>query len=195
MKSTYRSFAPVGLLLAGLLAGAAAQAAPASTVANIDFTHGSTSFGYLGQQFTFTDVSSGAFDFNPVAITTGTDAKVSSLSIFGPALPSIYFDPLRGSGHLVFDASVQYSSFNKTAIQYSASPSFIGLSLSLNDGTHYGYAEFAGTTLVSYAFETSVGVGIDAAGASVAAVPEPATFAMMFGGLSLMAFVARRRRG
>ena len=78
-------------------------------------------------------------------------------SLFGQ--PTAYFDPPRGP--LTFDATYSYSSFTSpTAIPFSATPSFIGLEAMGADGTHFGYAEFSGTELLSYASETVPGVGI-----------------------------------
>ncbi len=193
MTSLFRRSAVACGAVAAALVASQSLASPALTVANVDFTHGATSFGYLGNQFTFTDVSSGSFDPNPVAVTTGTGAAVSSLALFGPVKPTTYFDPIRGSGHLIFDSMGQYSGFTNAPIPYSATPSFIGLALTLGDGTHYGYAEFAGTYLQTYAFETDPGIGIDAAGA-VAAVPEPASMALMLAGLGAMGVTLRRRK-
>lgn len=189
-------FSALVLAVGGLLASSVAQATTVLTRANVDFTGTSTSFGYLGSQFTFTDLSNGSFNFNPVGVTTAIGAAVTSLGapFYNPPQPSSFFDPIRGSGVLVFDGSYQYSSFTSTAIPYSASPGIIGLSLGLADGLHYGFAEFAGTDLVSYAFESTPGAGIDVGAALVTPVPEPETYALMLVGLGLLGAVSRRRK-
>ena len=184
------------VVLAGPLAVSTAHATPVVTRANFDFTGQSTSFGYLGQQFTLTDVSSGFFDFNPVGITTGAGAAVTSLGapFYNPPQPTSFFDPIRGSGVLVFDGGYQYSGFTRTPIPYSAAPGIIGLALGLSDGLHYGFAEFDGTYLVSYGFESAPGVGIDVGMALTAPVPEPETYALLLAGLCALGTVSRRRR-
>lgn len=183
--------------ITGLFASSMAHASVVFTRANIDFTRTSTSFGYLGQQFTFTDLSTGSFDSNPVGVTTASGAAVTSLGapFYNPPQPTSFFDPIRGSGTLVFDGSYQYSSFASTAIPYSASPGIIGLRLGLADGLHYGFAEFAGTDLVSYGFQSTAGVGIDVGAAlAVTPVPEPETYALMLAGLGLVGMISRRRK-
>ena len=193
--SLHRHLARSFLVVPALLSMAAAHATPVFTSVNTSFSGSSASFGYLGNQFTFTDVSSG-FDFSPVAVTTGAGAGVTALGapFYNPAQPTTYFDPIRGSGHLVFDASYLYTGFTNVRIPFSATPSFIGLALALADGTHYGYARFAGTDLVSYAFESVAGLGIDAAGAFAAPVPEPETIALMLAGLGALGLRARRSK-
>ncbi len=182
---------------AALLCATAAHASAVFTDAQTDFTGGSALFGFQGRQFTFSDVSSGGFDSNPVAVMTAAGAAVTALGapFYNPPQPTTYFDPIRGSGTLLFDAGYQYSGFaTPTRIPFSASPSFIGLALTLDDGIHYGFARFAGTYLVSYAFESTPGLGIDVA-STIAPVPEPETYALMLAGLGVLGFAARRRRG
>lgn len=194
MKRSLSHIAGAALVAAGAFGAIGVHAAPVFTAADIDFSGGATSFGYLGSQFTFSDVSGGSFDFAPVAVTTGAGAGVTALGapFYDPPQPTTYFDPIRGSGSLVFDSGYSYSGFTSTPIPFSITPSFIGLALALDDGTHYGYARFAGTQLVSYAFESIAGVGIDAAGAFAAPVPEPETLALMIAGLGLLGLQARR---
>lgn len=188
MQSHLRA-AVAAVALAGLTA---AHAAPVGTNANIDFDGGSVSFGYLGSQFTLTDVGGNAFTASPVAVTTGAGAAVSALpAVFGGA-PNSYFDPVRG-GALIFDGGSTYSSFTNTPIPFSVGATFIGLALTLDDGVHYGFARFAGTNLLTYAFESVAGVGI-AASSAVFAVPEPTTWALMLGGLGVVGAIARRRK-
>lgn len=164
------------------------QAAVVSNVVNTDFTSSSVTFGY-GPVFTLSDNRSG-FP-SPVSINTGADAAITSLSLFGPTVPTSYFDPARSP--LVFnDNFYQYSAFNSPAvIDYSFQPTFIGLRVSLDDGFHYGYAQFQGTFLKAYAFESVAGVGIEAG--ALAPVPEPESYALLLAGLSLMGFVARKK--
>ncbi len=179
--------------LASFFGPLAVNAAVVSNVVNQDFSANSVSFGY-GPTFTFSNNGSG-FP-SPVSIQSDVDAAVTSLSLFGPTLPTSYFDPARGGG-LVFDNSFyQYTTFSTpTTIDYSFAPTYIGLRVSLQDGYHYGYAQFEGTFLKSYGFESEAGIGIEAGALTISAVPEPETFAMLLTGLGIVSFVARRRRG
>ncbi len=196
MRTHLPKLPAAALAITGLFASSMVQAAPVFTQANIDFTGASTSFGYLGQQFTFTDLSTGSFDSNPVGVTTAAGAAVTSLGapFYNPPQPTSFFDPIRGSGTLVFDSGYQYSSFTSTRIPFSASAGIIGLQLALADGLHYGFAEFAGTYLTSYGFESAPGVGIDVGAALAAPVPEPETYALLLAGLGVMGMITRRRK-
>lgn len=61
------------------------------------------------------------------------------------------------SGSLVFNGDFyQYSAFKEpTVIKFSSGPTFLGLRVEIDEEFYYGYAQFAGTLLNSYGFETT----------------------------------------
>ena len=164
-----------------LLAGEASAAVIGSNKL-VDFTGSSVSFAYGTADFTFTDVETGFFDPNAVGVSTSGGGAVTAFGapFYDPPQPTDYFDPVRGDGVLLFDSSYTHDSFPATtAIPYSATPFFIGLEAVQGDGTHFGYGEFLGTALRSYAFETTPGIGIQA----VSVVPLPAGLPMFGAGV------------
>ncbi|MCW6506685.1 hypothetical protein [Lichenifustis flavocetrariae] len=174
----------LGASCAALMVGTA-SAAVITNRTPVDFTGGSVSIGFGTQDITFSDNGTNIFDFNPVSVATSGGGAVTYSSFFG--VPFTYFDAIRGSGSLTFGSTAEFSSLPAaTVIPYSATPFIIGLADTTSNGTHYGYGEFAGTSLVSYGFESVPGQAITISNTSLSAVPLPAS-APMFGA-ALLAF-------
>ena len=178
-----RRVAGIGSLIAATLLSGGAHAAIIGSTTPFDFTGASRTFGYLGATFTLSD--NGSNSFSPVsASTSGTGRYATDFAGI-----SVFFDPPRNDE--LFDAGLTYVGYpSATVLSFSAFPTFIALALTGADGIHYGYAEFDGTLLESYAFQTVAGVGI-APGAAL--VPEPETIALLGLGLAGMALSRRRR--
>lgn len=146
-------------------------------------------------QFTFSYNSNGAFDPNPVFVSTTGTAEVTT--VFGQ--PSASFTDGRGGGAIFGPNS--FPGFGavptSAAIGASLTDSFLGLRYTDNGNTYYGFARFAGAAFDLFAFETTPGLAINAdAVAAIAAVPEPSTWAMMilgFAGIGLAAYWKRRQ--
>lgn len=82
-------------------------------------------------------------------------------------------------------------------IDYSLADTFVALRFGTGSSVYYGYAEVAGSTLVSFAYNDvaggSITTGQAITGAFPSAVPEPAAWATMMVGLGAIGFVLRRR--
>ena len=86
-----------------------------------------------------------------------------------------------------------YGAFpTKTTIPYSNGGNFLGLSFTLADGVHVGFAEFIDTNLVGYGYESVPGAAITAVDVP-APVPEPISAALLGSGLLGMLLVSRGR--
>ena len=178
----------LGILAVSVLLSAPASAAVVlggpETLSATAFTFGPSPM----DQFSLSYPVSGFFNDTFVS-TTGT-AEVSS--VFGS--PSVDFTDGRG-GDVIYGPTEfgQYASFpTATDIPFSATDSFLGLRYMVGDDTFYGFAQFAGSDLERYGFETTANTAIDASAAI--ATPELSTWAMMILGFVGTVLVAGSRR-
>lgn len=142
-----------------------------------------------GNSVTFTTVDKG-FSFAPAGVSTGGSTQIASLGapFYDPAQPTSYFSNRGGS--IGPDTLAQYVGYSApAAIAYSISDSIIGLRFDLGQGYQYGYAQIAGSTLQGFRFETTPGLGVN-----IAAVPEPASWALLISGFGIIGLAMRRRR-
>ena len=176
------------LAVAACLAAAPATAAVSVIASNIDLSKGAYTFGQTATD-TFTLSFNPAGGNNPVSVqTTGTAAVPL---IFGQ--PAVTFtDPGRtatfGPNYFPGFGSLP----NATAAPFSITSSDLGLRYSIGSDEYFGYARFAGANLISVAFETQANTAITG-GAVAAAVPEPATWAMLLVGFGAVGGAMRRR--
>lgn len=181
------------------LVGFATMPAPAPAAiignnVNIDFLGGLTTFS-LAPGASYTLYGNNGDIFNPVDVSTTGSALVNSLGapFYSPPRPTSYFTD---RGTVSIGPGMMFTAFPlQTNIAFSLNDTFIGLAFSGDDGTHYGFARFDGTTLLSYGYETIAGQSIIAGAPFTApiSVPEPASIALLALGLAGLGAVRRRR--
>lgn len=161
----------------------------AQDAAEISFGHSEATYRFVA-----------AHEPGYAAIATGGTALVAS---YGPP----FFDPPRpaaftGPGLIADDPVATYLAYpDPVTIPFSNARIFLGLEFTLQDGVHFGYAEIAALTLVSYAFETRTGqqviIGADPPDPP-AVIPEPKSVALLASALAALLVsrfaVSRSRR-
>jgi hypothetical protein len=173
--------------LGGLIANAEAgiiYAAP-----NADFSGGSYTLNLANNAANYTFSDTGNL-LNAVAVQTAGDAKIAS--VFGA--PTAYFTGSRAP-FISGDLAATFDGYDSpTTIPFTGTDSYLALRLDLNDGFHYGYARVDGPALLSYGYQSTPGVGIQAGAQPTAAVPGPSSLGMLGFGLGLIGLALIRRR-
>ena len=189
MKNLKTFFTPskIALALAVVMAGTtgAARAAVLSFNPSTDFSTAPAmiDFGSGAAMYAFSAIPGALLGDPAAAVATSGTALVSSL--FGSVA-----DFSAGASIDQIGQIYGFSAFpTASAIPFSAADDFIGLAFTLADGLHYGYAEVAGPTLISYGYELTPGAGILAG-----AIPEPATLALFAAGIAGLGMIRTVRR-
>jgi hypothetical protein len=181
----------VSALLSAPASAAIVLGGPVDLSSGTPFTFGPSA----GNKFSLSYPTSGLFA--DTFVSTSGSAEVSAFGGFLgiPLQPSVDFTDGRGGDVIYGPAEFgAYASFSSaTDIPYSSTDSFLGLRYSVGSDTFYGFAQFAGSDLERYGFETAPNVAIDA-NAAIAEVPEPSTWALMTLGFIAVIVVAPRRR-
>jgi hypothetical protein len=183
------------LLFTAAIVASAAFATPASAAVvilatNVDLRSGPATVGVTQtDRFTFSFQPREQFDPSPVLVSTTGNAAVTAF--FGA--PSVSFTErptVFGPSSFPGFASIP----NPTRAPFSLSPSDLGLRFTIGADDFFGFARFAGPTLFSVAFETDANTPIRAgSSATVSAVPEPATWAMMLVGFGVVGYSMRKQ--
>lgn len=101
-----------------------------------------------------------------------------------------------GAGAAI-DGNYNFVSYvTPTSIPNSSAVDYIGFSYVGTDGRHYGFAEVFGNTFLGYAYESSPNTTIVTQDISAPpqSVPEPASAALLIGGLAMVGAACRKKR-
>ena len=135
--------------------------------------------------------------FDLGTITFGTGSAAGTLSLANTGGSAAFTDYLNGAFNLAGVSNFTLTGFSSfTAL--AGGSSVIGLGVALNNNTIGSFDQFVTLTPTGYNASGYSGalspIQLELKGNVVAAVPEPASYAMFIAGLGLMAGIARRRR-
>ncbi len=181
-----------GLVVLGALAiGMPAAAAVQTVKVNATFGQAPDNYTYDfggGNSLTFTVVDPAFFATNPDGVSTAGNAQVGSLGPFFGNGPTSYFTNRGGS--IGPETPFFYNSYaTPAAIPFSIVDGLVPFRFDLGQGYQYGYADVGGSLVHGFRFDTTPGVNV-----ALAAIPEPASWAMMLAGFGIVGAASRRRR-
>ena len=177
----------VSLVISLAMSAAPASAAPIITGVGADVTAAPFSFGFLGSTFTF-----GPGGGLPSILAVSSTENAAVRTVFGSPSPDFV-----DRGTVTYDANILggYGTFLRpTDIPFSNGNNFLGLIVTSSGQNYYGFVYSTNTIINSYGFESSPNTAITATTAVPAAVPEPATWAMMILGFAVVGAAMRRRK-
>jgi hypothetical protein len=183
----YVSVIAVGAV--AVLVSASSQAAVVSLASNVELSSSPYTVN-IGPDasYTFSNVSNGS---STVAISMTGTGQVYGNGFFSPNGP----DPLQ-IDVLVPDQLSLGQFFQQTGTQsipFSVTQSSVALRFLTGGQTYYGYAQVGGSKLIQFAYNDTP-LGSISTGQAPAAVPEPATWAMMLAGFGMLGGALRRKK-
>ena len=168
-----------------ILSASPALAATVLVQGSTNYSSSPVTFSFGDSIFTFASTGD---PFAPTAVSTGGTGQINT--IFGS--PTTNFVD---RGTVTFGPGMQYAAFNAlTTISFSNGDNFIGLRATSGTDVFFGYAFTTNNILNGVVFNNVAGQSITASVNLPAAVPEPATWAMMLLGFGAIGFTMRRRR-
>ncbi len=179
-----KSSISLGALAIALGAASPSIAAPVIVSAKANLLTSPFTFNVQDISFTLSAVDSFSA---PLVVSNSINGAFSS--VFGNPSSSFVDRGTVQYGPGVFGS---YTSFlTPTSVNFSNADNFLGIRATVGTDNYYGFVYTTNNVLNSYGFETAANTVITA---TVAAVPEPTTWAIMLVGFGMMGASLRYRR-